>query len=220
MRFRSIQPPHAATHGNNRPSLLNRDVRSRILAHLSLGKPFQMSDLDETPPAPPPTTGNEEPGNTEQLDYVIDWGERDRPLRIMSDLLPPTTLPTDSRKGGADAVTRVLSPPSSTEGPTPPGSLTGTGTTGRITKWTGSTTLGNSVIYEVSGRIGVNKPVPAVGTVLDVGGKAKMTDLLIAAGSAAAGKVWTATDSAGEGDWQTLPAGISKGFVVAMAAAL
>lgn len=219
MRFRSIQSSHPATHGNNRPSLLNRDVRSRILAHLDLHRPFTMPDLDETPPYPPPVIADEEQNDVEPLNRVIDWGDKERPLRVMPDLLPPTTAPIDSRRGGVDAVTRVLSPPSSSEGPSSgSGGITGAGSAGRITKWTGPTAIGNSVIYEVSGRIGVAQPSPAAGTALDVGGKAKVLDLRVAAASAATGKVWTATDATGEGDWQ-LPSP-SKGFVAAMSAAL
>jgi Chaperone of endosialidase len=55
----------------------------------------------------------------------------------------------------------------------PPGTVTGTGTANYIPEWTGSTTLGNSVLYQTGGRIGVNMTSPAVE--LDVNGRVNVS---------------------------------------------
>jgi len=43
---------------------------------------------------------------------------------------------------------------------TPAGSITGSGTTNYITKWTGSTAIGNSIMYESASKIGIGTVTP------------------------------------------------------------
>lgn len=51
----------------------------------------------------------------------------------------------------------------------PPATITGSGTANHIPRWTGSTTLGDSVLYQTAGRIGVGTTSPTVA--LDVNGR-------------------------------------------------
>ena len=51
----------------------------------------------------------------------------------------------------------------------PPATVTGSGTTNYIPLWTGSSTVGNSKLYQTSGRIGVGMTAPSVA--LDVNGR-------------------------------------------------
>ncbi|HEX3819954.1 MAG TPA: tail fiber domain-containing protein [Candidatus Sulfotelmatobacter sp.] len=51
----------------------------------------------------------------------------------------------------------------------PPATVTGSGTVNYVPLWTGTTTLGNSIIYQSSGKVGVNKTSPLVE--LDVTGR-------------------------------------------------
>ena len=51
----------------------------------------------------------------------------------------------------------------------PPATVTGSGTTDYILKWTGSTTLGNSILFQTGGKIGVGTTTPTVA--LDVNGR-------------------------------------------------
>jgi hypothetical protein len=55
----------------------------------------------------------------------------------------------------------------------PPGTVTGSGTASYIPRWTDTTTLGNSVLYQTAGRIGVNMTSPAVE--LDVNGRVNVS---------------------------------------------
>ena len=56
-----------------------------------------------------------------------------------------------------------------THTPPPPATVTGTGLANYIPEWTGSSTLGNSVLFQTGGKIGVNTLIPAVQ--LDVSGR-------------------------------------------------
>jgi len=60
-----------------------------------------------------------------------------------------------------------------TRTPPPPGTVTGSGTANYIPRWTGSTTLDNSVLYQTAGRIGVNLTSPSVE--LDVNGRVNVS---------------------------------------------
>jgi hypothetical protein len=55
----------------------------------------------------------------------------------------------------------------------PPATVTGSGTTDYIPIWTGSSTLGNSKIYQVSSNVGIGTTTPAVA--LDVNGRVNVS---------------------------------------------
>ena len=55
----------------------------------------------------------------------------------------------------------------------PPATVTGSGTTNYIPRWTGSTTLGNSVLFQTGGKIGLNTTTPTVA--LDVSGRVNVS---------------------------------------------
>jgi Chaperone of endosialidase len=55
----------------------------------------------------------------------------------------------------------------------PPGTVTGTGTANYIPEWTGSTTLGNSVLYQTGSKIGIGTTSPTVA--LDVSGRVNVS---------------------------------------------
>lgn len=89
--------------------------------------------------------------------------------------------------------------------------LTGTGTSGNVSKYTSSNNLGNSGIYEDgSGNVGVGTTVP--GGKLDVVGTVKATGFNVPTG-AGVGKVLT-SDASGIGTWQTPVVGLSGGGTV------
>lgn len=54
-----------------------------------------------------------------------------------------------------------------------PGTVTGTGTANYIPEWTGASTLGNSVLYQTGGKIGVGTTSPIVA--LDVAGRVNVS---------------------------------------------
>lgn len=85
--------------------------------------------------------------------------------------------------------------------PVPTG-LTGSGTTGRIPKWTGGTMLGDSKISESGGALNVGG-ITMSGT--DPYGVIRLISnrLNIFAGNPGAGKILTATDTAGDVSWRT-----------------
>jgi Chaperone of endosialidase len=68
-------------------------------------------------------------------------------------------------------------PATETKSPPPPGTVTGSGTTNYVPLWTGSTTLGNSYLYEANGGIGINTTSPHYS--LDVNGHINGTGYLI-----------------------------------------
>ena len=55
----------------------------------------------------------------------------------------------------------------------PPGTVTGTGTANYIPEWAGSSTLGNSILYQTGGKIGIGTTSPTVA--LDVSGRANVS---------------------------------------------
>ena len=55
----------------------------------------------------------------------------------------------------------------------PPATVTGSGTTDYIPKWTGSTTLGNSILFQTGSKIGVGTTMPSVA--LDVDGRVNVS---------------------------------------------
>jgi len=61
----------------------------------------------------------------------------------------------------------------SAAGSVPPATITGSGTTSYIPRWTGSATLGNSVMFQSGGKIGVGTKTPAVA--LDVNGRVNVS---------------------------------------------
>jgi hypothetical protein len=66
----------------------------------------------------------------------------------------------------------------------PPASVTGTGTKNFVPLWTGATTLGNSVIYETGGNVGIGTKKPKA--IVDVAGKAALGMQVTVPGSEAA----------------------------------
>ena len=86
------------------------------------------------------------------------------------------------------------------------GGIGGSGTTNYLPIFTGATTLGNSVVYETGGKVGIGTNTPSAK--LDVAGSVKIAD-----GNQAAGKVLTSSDGTGAATWQT-PA-IPRGTAIA-----
>jgi len=74
------------------------------------------------------------------------------------------------------------------------GTVTGTGTLGKISKWSSSTAIADSIIFEDSGKIGIGTITPD--SALHVVGSLKIVD-----GNEEAGKVLT-SDADGIGSWQ------------------
>ncbi|HXM23948.1 MAG TPA: hypothetical protein VN948_22015 [Terriglobales bacterium] len=66
----------------------------------------------------------------------------------------------------------------------PPAGVTGKGTKNFVPLWTGATTLGNSVIYETGGNVGIGTKTPQA--IVDVAGKAALGMQVTVPGSAAA----------------------------------
>lgn len=87
-------------------------------------------------------------------------------------------------------------------GPSPEPYIAGTGTTGRIAKWTNNTgTLGNSIITESTGKIGIGISAPV--TPLHVVGSATNAPALFSAnnGSGGIGLKGASSNAAGVGVW-------------------
>jgi predicted heme/steroid binding protein len=82
------------------------------------------------------------------------------------------TLTTTGSSGSATFVSNTLNVPTYTLAGL--GGISGTGTTNYIPKFTGSTSIGNSVIYESSGSVGINTITP--NATLEVNGSLNVTD--------------------------------------------
>jgi len=111
---------------------------------------------------------------------VQPQGQEPRP-RIMLLSVPYALKAGDAQTiGGKPASSFMLAPPASQPGATdnsPTANITGGGTTNYIPRFTGTTTIGNSKIYQnASGDIGVNTTSPAAN--LDVKGKTDVRDTL------------------------------------------
>jgi hypothetical protein len=129
-----------------------------------------------------------------------------------TDVQAPTVEPLDWTRGARDTAsalsgTVLVIPP--TDGNGGGDGVTGSGTTGRIAKWTSTTALGNSVLYEVSGRIGVDEASPDAGSKLDVSGLMKADSLRIVTG-ASVGFVWKCSNADGSGGWEAESGGASQ----------
>jgi hypothetical protein len=79
------------------------------------------------------------------------------------------------------------------------GGVGGSGTANYLSKFTSGTDIGNSVVYETAGNIGIGTTTP--GAKLEVNGQVKITG-----GAPGAGKVLT-SDASGLATWQTPAAG-------------
>lgn len=79
------------------------------------------------------------------------------------------------------------------------GTLTGTGTTNTITRWTGSSSLGNSAIVQSGNNIGIGTSSAA--EKLDVDGTIRMTGFKMTTG-ATVGFVLTCNNVNGNATWQ------------------
>ena len=79
------------------------------------------------------------------------------------------------------------------------GTLSGSGTTNYIPKWTGSTALGNSLLYDNGTNVGIGNTSP--GAKLEVAGQVKITG-----GTPGLNKVLR-SDAAGLATWEPVPAG-------------
>ena len=89
------------------------------------------------------------------------------------------------------------------------GGIIGSGTVDRLAKFIIDTgTIGDSIIYEESGKIGIGEPLPS--ETLHVAGKGRIVD-----GSEGAGKVLT-SDADGVATWQAIPpsSGCPSGVIV------
>ena len=89
----------------------------------------------------------------------------------------------------------------SSKTPSPPGTVTGSGTTNYVPVWTGSTTQGNSTMYQTDGRIGIGTTSPQYA--LDVSGHINSSSgyligeelVLIAPGGVDGGNIAVGIDS-------------------------
>ncbi len=86
------------------------------------------------------------------------------------------------------------------------GSVGGSGTVNTIAKFTGTSIIGDSVITESGGNVGIGTTSLDPTAKLDVVGKLKTTGFQLTTG-AVNGKVLT-SDAAGIGTWQSLPASV------------
>jgi hypothetical protein len=83
------------------------------------------------------------------------------------------------------------------------GGIDGSGSVNYVPLWTGATVLGDSVIYQSGGNIGIDLTSPSAK--LDVAGTVKMTGFQLST-NATSGYILT-SDSAGVGTWQPIPGG-------------
>ena len=167
------------------------------LSNFRQRRPFSNA-LDEKSYEPPDYAGNTESRMIEPVPVDLSRGARDQ----LNDYIGQSTTSTTTTTGGGGGG----------------GTVTGSGTANKITKWTSGSAIGNSVMTESGGNIGVSQSSPTER--LHVDGTVKCTGFDMATG-ASNGYVMT-SDGAGVGTWQVNSgsSGVTKAFVVAMAAAL
>jgi hypothetical protein len=81
---------------------------------------------------------------------------------VLTALFLLSTLPAGSQAQDAAGTEQADSWAPVPQAKAPASAVSGSGTTGRIPKWTASNTLGNSVLVEKAGRIGLGTPLPSV----------------------------------------------------------
>jgi hypothetical protein len=86
------------------------------------------------------------------------------------------TLTTTGASGASTLVGATLNIPNYTLAGL--GGVSGSGTTNYVSKWTGSTALGNSQIFDNGTSVGIGTASPTTGTKLDVAGTAKLDGAL------------------------------------------
>jgi hypothetical protein len=86
------------------------------------------------------------------------------------------TLTTTGTSGAATLIGSTLNIPQYQAVLTNP--ITGTGTTNFVPKFTGSTTLGDSLIYDNGSTVGINTTIPSVSYKLDVNGAVRVSSTL------------------------------------------
>lgn len=84
------------------------------------------------------------------------------------------------------------------------GGISGSGAANYLSIWTGSTALGNSIIYQSGSNIGIGTTAPT--QVLDVAGTIKMLGFQLPT-NATSGYILT-SDASGFGTWQPSPSGV------------
>jgi trimeric autotransporter adhesin len=120
-------------------------------------------------------------------------------------LMAPSAIKSGTMVSGASTTTSALGNPAA-----PPATVTGSGTTNFIPKWTGASTVGNSVIFQSgsgsTAKVGINNSAPVL--TLDVKGEGKFvastsTNVLLGSqtgnGAAGNGVVGLTSSTAGFG---------------------